>query len=129
MAILVRNLFIFFIILCCLFLAGFFWTIENRLPSRDYSELVRDLAQHNISALVFTGGKVRVTTKSGERYGTTVLDPSGMAAAVEDEAVRISVHEDYTLYYFQGGLFLFALLLAGVIWLSLQGRRNSEGDQ
>ena len=129
MAILVRNLFIFFILLCCLFLAGFFWTIENRLSSRDYSELVRDLAQHNVSAMSFTGTKVRVTTKSGERYGTTVLDPSSMAAAVADDTVSISVHEDYTLYYFQGGLFLFALLLAGVIWFSLQSRRNLEGDQ
>jgi cell division protease FtsH len=129
MAILVRNLFIFFIIICCLLLAGFFWTIENRLPIRDYSELVRDLAQRNVSALSFTGGKVGVTTKTGERYSTTVMNPSGLAAAVVDDTVRITVHEDYTLYYFQGGLFFFALLLGSVIWFSLQGRRGSEGSQ
>ena len=128
MAVLVRNLFIFFIIIFCLLLAGFFWSIENRLPTRDYSELVRDLAQRNVSAMSFTGGKVGVTTKTGERYSTTVMDPSGLAAAVVDDTVRITVHEDYTLYYFQGGLFFFALLLGSVIWFSLQGRRGSEGN-
>ena len=129
MAILVRNLFIFFILIGCLFLAGFLWTIENRLPTRDYSELVRDLAGRNVSALSFTGGKVGVTTNAGERYSTTVIDPSGLAAAVVDNSVRIAVHEDYTLYYFQGGLFFFALLLGSVIWFSLQHSRRSEGDQ
>lgn len=128
MAILVRNLFIFFIVLCCLFLAGFFWAIENRLPSRDYTELVRDLAQQNVAALSFTGGKVRVTTKAGEQYSSTVIDPSGLAAAVADDSVRIAVHEDYTLYYFQGGLFFFALLLLSVIYFSLQGRRRAGDD-
>ena len=128
MAVLVRNLFIFFIIIFCLLLAGFFWSIENRLPTRDYSELVLDLAQRNVSAMSFTGGKVGVTTKTGERYSTMVMDPSGLAAAVVDDTVRITVHEDYTLYYFQGGLFFFALLLGSVIWFSLQGRRGSEGN-
>ncbi len=128
MAIVVRNLFIFFIILGCLLLAGFYWTIENRLESRDYTELVRDLAQQNVAALSFTGGKVRVTTKAGVQYSSTVIDPSGLAAAVADDSVRIAVHEDYTLYYFQGGLFFFALLLLSVIWFSLQGRRRIEDD-
>ncbi len=129
MAVLVRNLFIFFIIIFCLLLAGFFWAIENRLPTRDYSELVRDLAEQNVSALSFTGGKVGVTTKTGERYSATVMDPSGLAGAVVDDTVRITVHEDYTLYYFQGGLFFFALLLGSVIWFSLYGRRGSEGSE
>ncbi len=126
MAILVRNLFIFFIVLGGLLLAGFFWTMENRLPSRDYTELTRDLAQQNVVALDFTGGKVRVMTKEGGQYSTMAIDPSGLAATVADDSVRITVHEDYTLYYFQGGLFFFALLLLSVIWFSLQGRRKSE---
>jgi cell division protease FtsH len=129
MAVLARNLLIFFIIICCVFLAGFFWTIENRLPTRDYSELVADLARQNVSALSFYGGKVGVTTKTGERYSTTVMDPSGLAAAVVNDTVRITVREDYTLYYFQGGLFFFALLLGSVIWFSLYGRRGSEGSE
>ncbi len=128
MAILVRNLFIFFIVLGGLLLAGFFWTMENRLPSRDYTELRGDLARQNVVALDFTGGKVRVRTREGGQYSTMVIDPSGLAAKVADDSVRITVHEDYTLYYFQGGLFFFALLLLSVIWFSLQGRRKTEGE-
>jgi cell division protease FtsH len=128
MAIVIRNLFIFFIVLCCLFMAGFFWTMENKLPTRDYSELLKDLARQDVAALDFTGGKVRVTTKAGEHYSTTVIDPSGLAEAMSDDSVRITVHEDYTLYYFQGGLFFFALLLGCIIWFSLQSRRNADGN-
>ena len=128
MAIVVRNLLIFFIILACFLLGFFFWSIENRLPVRNYTELVQQLAEKNVAALTFTGNKVEVSTKDGVFYVTRVMDPSSLAASVSGGAVRISVNEDYTLYYFQGGLFFFALMLGSVIWFSLQTKRRSDGE-
>lgn len=128
MAILVRNLFIFFIVIFCLLLVWFFQAMENRLPSRDYTELVQDLAQHNVSALDITGEKVRVTTKAGVQYSTRVINPSDLTVERAGDSIKIAVHGDYTLYYFQGGLFFFALLLFAVIWFSLQGKSRSDND-
>ena len=128
MAIVVRNLLIFFIILACFLLGFFSWSIENRLPVRNYTELVQQLAEKNVAALTFTGHKVEVSTKDGGHYITRVMDPSSLAASVSGGAVPITVNEDYTLYYFQGGLFFFALMLGSVIWFSLQTRRRSEGE-
>jgi len=128
MAIVVRNLLVFFIIFACFLLGFFSWSIENRLPVRNYTELVQQLAEKNVAALTFTGHKVEVSTKDGGHYITRVMDPSSLAASVSGGAVPITVNEDYTLYYFQGGLFFFALMLGSVIWFSLQTRRRSEGE-
>jgi len=118
----------FFIILVCFLLGLFFWSIENRLPVRNYTELVQQLAEKNVAALSFTGNKVEVSTRDGGHYVTRVMDPSSLAASVSGGAVPIAVNEDYTLYYFQGGLFFFALMLGSVIWFSLQARRRGEEE-
>ncbi|MGB5232961.1 MAG: ATP-dependent zinc metalloprotease FtsH [Desulfoprunum sp.] len=128
MVIVVRNLLIFFIILVCFLLGLLFWSIENRLPVRNYTELVQQLAEKNVAALSFTGNKVEVSTRDGGHYVTRVMDPSSLAASVSGGAVPIAVNEDYTLYYFQGGLFFFALMLGSVIWFSLQARRRGEEE-
>lgn len=128
MAIVVRNVLIFFVVIFCCFLAFFFWSIENRLPVRNYTELVQQLAENKVTALDFTGSRVEVSTDDGIRYVARVMDPSGLAGSIAGGRVRITVNEDYTLYYFQGGLFFFALLLGSVIWFSLHSRRRTEDE-
>ena len=128
MAIVVRNLLIFFIGIFCCLLAYFFWTMENRLPVRNYTELVQQLADNTVAELDFTGSKVVVRTTDGTRYVTRVMDPSGLAASVAGGRVRISVNEDYSIYYFQGGIVLFGLILGAVIWFSLHARRSAEEE-
>jgi cell division protease FtsH len=124
MAILVRNLFIFFIILACLFLAGIFLTLETRLPARDYSELVEHLNNNEVASIDLTGSRADVDLKSGFRYSTRVPDARRFLADNPAARVRVAYHEDYTLYYFQGGIFAFALALAFVIWLSTSSAKG-----
>jgi cell division protease FtsH len=127
MAILVRNLFIFFIVLSSLFLVGLFLSIEQRLPERDYSEFLQDLKAKAITDIDFTGNKADITLKSGFRYAARVPDVADLTEKIPISTTRITLHEDYTLYYFQGGLFAFALALAFVVWVSFTaGRREQE---
>jgi cell division protease FtsH len=126
MAILVRNLFIFFIILSSLFLVGFFLSIEQRLPERDYSEFLQDLRGKAITDIEFTGNKADITLKSGFRYAARVPDVAALAMEIPISTTRITLHEDYTLYYFQGGLFALALALAFVVWVSISAKKSEQ---
>lgn len=128
MAILVRNLFIFFIVLCCVAMGGIFLVIEKRLPQRDYSEFLQHVKNNEITEVDFTGNRADITVKSGLRYSTQVPDASKLAEDIPFSTTRISFKEDYTLYYFQGGLFVLALALAFVIYISFSARKNEEGS-
>lgn len=127
MAILVRNLFIFFIILSTLFIGGLFLSIEQRLPERDYSEFLRDLRGNEITDIAFTGNKANITIKSGFRYSARVPDVATLTEKISLLDTRVTFHGDYTLYYFQGGLFALALALAFVVWISISAKRTEEG--
>jgi len=126
MAILVRNLFIFFLVLSTLFVGGLFLSIEQRLPERDYSELLQDLRAKEVTDLDFTGNKANITLKSGFRYSARVPDAATIAKEVPLTSTRVIFHADYTLYYFQGGLFALALVLAFIVWISITGKASRE---
>lgn len=126
MALLVRNLFIFFIFLSCVCLVGVFLTIETRLPERDYSELLQNLQEKEINEIDFTGNLAKITLKSGFRYSVRVPNAARLVADIPLSSARINFHEDYTVYYFQGGLFAFGVALAFVIWISITAARNSD---
>ena len=129
MAILVRNLFVFFIILGILFMGGVFLSIEQRLPERDYSQFWQDLRENEIAEVDFIGNKANITIKSGFKYYATVPDSAALAEKIALSNTRVTFHEDYTLYYFQGGLFALALALAFVVWISITTRRNEDGTK
>ncbi|KJS00232.1 MAG: cell division protein FtsH [Desulfobulbaceae bacterium BRH_c16a] len=126
MALLVRNLFIFFIFLSGVFLAGVFLSLETRLPERGYSEVLQNLQEKEIAEIQFTGNLASITLKSGFSYSARVPDAAKLVADIPPSSARISFHEDYTLYYFQGGLFAFGLALAFVIWISITSARNAD---
>jgi len=128
MALLVRNLFILFILLFGTFMVGFFLTLENRLPERDYSEFIQHLSEDSVAGIDFTGNTAKITLNSGVRYVAKVSDASKLVTDFSSHAKRITFHDDYTLYYFQGGIFAFAVILLFVIWTSLAARKN-EGDE
>lgn len=129
MAILVRNLFIFLILLACASMVGVFLTIEKRLPESDYSELLKNLEENSIAAVDFTGNRAAVTLKSGFRYAVYVPDTAILVEEFSRLNARITFHEDYTLYYFQGGLFGLALLLALIVWLSISTQKMTSRRQ
>jgi cell division protease FtsH len=126
MAILVRNLFIFFIVLFSLFMVGFFFNIEKRLPEKEYSEFLQDLRGNAIAEIRFTGNKADITLTSGYRYAARVPDAANLTNEIAVATTRVSFHEDYTLYYFQGGLFALALALVFVVWISFATRKTEE---
>lgn len=128
MAILVRNLFIFLIILACTSMAGFFLILEKRLPEGAYSELLANLREENIASIDFTGNRAEVTLKSGFRYAARVPDAAKLSAEPALAASRITFHKDYSLYFFQGGLFALALGLALVIWISISARKSESSS-
>lgn len=128
MAILVRNLFIFFIVLSTLFMGGVFLSIEQRLPERDYSQFLQDLRENEIAEVDFIGNKANITIKSDFRYYARVPDSAALAEKIALSNTRVTFHEDYTLYYFQGSLFALALALAFVVWISITAKRNQEGS-
>ena len=126
MAILVRNLFIFFIVLCTLFMGGLFLSIEQRLPARDYSELLQDIKDNEVTDVGFTGNVANITLKSGFRYSARVPQAATLIEKFPLPNTRVTFHADYTLYYFQGGLFALALGLAFVVWVSLSAKKTEK---
>ncbi len=126
MAILVRNLFIFFIFLSCVFLLGFFLILETRLPERDYSEFLQNLREKEITEIDVTGNLAKVTLASGFRYSVRVPGAARLVSETPEVSSRINFHEDYTTYYFQGGLFAIGVALAFVIWISITAARNVD---
>jgi cell division protease FtsH len=126
MAILVRNLFILFLVLSTLSIGGLFLSIEKRLPERDYSDFLHDLKGSEVTEIDFTGNKANITVQSGYRYTVMVPDPVAITETFPLANTKIAFHEDYTLYYFQGGLFALALVLAFVVWTSLTVKKNED---
>ena len=131
MAILIRNLFIFALVLAASGLLGLFYSLENRLPTRDFSQLAQDLRANEIVDLQIEGSAINATTRSGLRYRSLVPEPHLLLNQFASSALHIRYRPDYTLYYFQGGLFLFALALASVIWISLATikKRQQEAEK
>lgn len=129
MAILVRNLFIYFILLLCLAAAGFFYTLERRLPETDYSDFIDYLEGGEISKIDFTGNKADILLGSGYRYSVKVADAQKIVSDYPSTTVGIRFHEDYTLYYFQGGLFLLAFVTIFIVWISISASKREDADQ
>jgi len=135
MAILARNLFIFF--LFTVFSGGCYlvWTIEHRLPERNYSEFRYCLTHHDIAEMTFTGNRVVVSHRAGENstnpgftYVTTVPNPEELIAELKDKNIRIIFNRDRSGLILQGVALLYAILLGLVIVLSLSKMRKEEEE-
>lgn len=135
MALLARNLFLFF--LFTVFSAGTYliWTIEHRLPERNYSEFRYCLANHDIADMVFTGNKVKVShrasegsTNPGFTYITTVPNPEELIKELKDKNIRIVFNQDHSDRIFQGVAMLYVILLVLVIVLSMNRIKREEKE-
>jgi cell division protease FtsH len=135
MAILARNLFVFF--LFTIFALGCYlvWTIEHRLPERTYSEFLYCLSHHDISDMTFTGNRVVVSHRAGETsmgpgftYVTTVPNPEQLVVDLQDKNIRISFNKDRSDLILQGLAFLYVILLVLVIVLSLSKIKREEKE-
>jgi cell division protease FtsH len=120
MAILVRNLLIFFIISFIFFIGGLIYHLETRLPQKDYSDLLNDIDQSRVSELTVQNDVVQVTTVDGKRYMTVVQEPAYLVSSWHAGSIRVSYRKDYTEILFFGIGLVFALSLLLVSWLSLK---------
>ncbi|KAF0188110.1 MAG: ATP-dependent metalloprotease [Desulfobulbaceae bacterium] len=133
MAILTRNLFIFF--LFTVFSAGFYvlWTVEHRLPERNYSEFRYCLNHHDISEMIFTGNRVVVSHRAAENstnpgftYITTIPNPEELIAELKDKNIRIIFNQDHSAFILHSLSLLYGAILTLVIVLSLSKMRKEE---
>ncbi len=120
MAILVRNLLIFFIISFALFIGGMIYHLETRLPQKDYSDLLNDIDQGRVTELVVKDDIVQVTTTDSGRYMTVVQEPAYLVSSWHSDSIRVSYRKDYTEMLFFGLGLVFAVSLLLLSWLSLR---------
>ncbi len=120
MAILVRNLLIFFIFSFLFFLGGMIYHLETRLPQKDYSDLLNDIDQNRVVELVVKGDVVQVTTADDKQYMTVVQEPAYMVSGWHAGHIQVSYRKDYTQILFFGIGLAFAVSLLLVSWLSLR---------
>lgn len=130
MALLVRNLLIYFIICFLFFVSGMIYHIETRLPQKDYSDLLNDIDQKKITKLVVQNDVLQVTTKSGEAYTTVVQEPAYLVSNWHSDNIQVSYRKDYSGFVFFGLSLVFVLTLSLVSWLSLKVKdKVSEGSE
>lgn len=135
MALLARNLFLFFLFTA--FSAGVYliWTIEHRLPERNYSQFRYCLSNHDIADMTFTGNKVTVShrvsegsTNPGFTYTTTVPNPEELIKELKDRNIRIVFNQDHTERILQGVVLFYVILLILVVVLSLSRKKRDEKE-
>ena len=126
MAILVRNLLIYFIICFALFISALIYHLETRLVQKDYSDLLKDIDNSIVSEVAIQQDIVEVTTKSGTRYTTVVQEPAYLASSWHAGNIRISYRKDYSSFVFFGTGLVFLTSLFLVSWLSLKAGGKDE---
>ncbi|MGI9537968.1 MAG: ATP-dependent zinc metalloprotease FtsH [Desulfocapsaceae bacterium] len=120
MAILVRNLLIYFIFSFVFFIGGMIYHLETRLAQKDFSDLLNDIDQNRVTQLVVKDDVVQVTTEDGNQYMTVVQEPAYLVSSWHAGSIRVSYRKDYTEILFFGIGLVFAVSLLLVSWLSLR---------
>ena len=120
MAILVRNLLIYFIFCFAFFVGGMIYHLETRLAQKDFSDLLNDIDQDRVTELVVKDDVVQVTTDNGAQYMTVVQEPAYLVSSWHAGSIRVSYRKDYTEILFFGIGLVFAVSLLLVSWLSLR---------
>ena len=129
MAILIRNLFVFFLFTIILGGSYGLWALEHRLRAVSYSEFRYCLHNHDLVSTTFIGNKVIATHKAGDRYETSVPNPEKLISELQDRNIQIKFKKDRSDQIIQGiGLIYVVLLLLTVI-ISLSRRRKQQEEE
>ncbi|MCL2458485.1 MAG: ATP-dependent zinc metalloprotease FtsH [Desulfobulbus sp.] len=126
MAILVRNLFFFclFAVTCASIVL--FWFLEHRLPNQDYSKVIEQLDNDQITKLEITGNSVEFTDRGNHTFMTTVPDVNRFLEKTHGKNIRIVVKEDrFNLIYVTVVAF-FIISFFMVVWWSLRAKEKEE---
>ena len=126
MALLVRNLLIFFLFSVLTLFMALLWFMEHRHPSLDYSELIQRLNNNQIVKLEFTGNRVVFTDPDDHAFVTTVPDVSKFLERVQGQNIRVVVKEDRFNLIYMTVISVFIVMLIMMVWWSLQPKEKEE---
>jgi len=129
MALLVRNLFIFFIITIVFAGSYGFWQLENKLRHVTYSEFRYCMNNHDLVATTFKGNKVIAEHAAGDKYSTNVPNPEKLISELQDRNIRIIFEKDRSELIFQAIAIIYILLLLITIIISLSKKKKIEEEE
>ncbi len=128
MAILVRNLFIFFLFTVITGGIYGFWHIEHKLRHVSYSEFRYCMNNHDLVETTFKGNKVIAKHKAGDAYSTNVPNPEKLISELQDRNIKITFEKDRSELIFQAVAIIYILLLLITIVISLSKKKKMEDD-
>ncbi len=128
MAILVRNLILFFLFTILLALSYGIWNVEHKLRTVNYSEFRYCLANHHIAQITFIGNKVEVRHVDGDSYETIVPNAEKLITELQDKNIQIVFEKDRSDQLVQGIALLYIILLALTVIVSLSKKKKSEDE-
>jgi len=128
MALLVRNLFIFFLVTVLCMLTSLFWFLESRPPSQDYSKVIERLNNNEITKFEFTGNRVTFTDRGNQSFITTIPDVNNFLERIHDENIQIVVKEDRFNLIYMTVVSVFVVIFIMVVWLSLKTKEKEKEE-
>ena len=129
MAILVRNLFIFFIVSIVFGASYGFWQIENKVEHVSYSDFRHRLDNHDLITITFTGKKIVAKNGAGDKYSTNVPNPEKLISELQKKDIQIYIESDRSMLIFQAGVITYILLLLITIVISLSQKKKTEKEE
>jgi len=126
MAILVRNLILFFLFTILLILGYGIWNVEHTFRTVNYSEFRYCLAHHKLATITFIGNKVIAQHEDGDSYETTVPDPEKLISELQEKNIQIIFKKDRSDQIFQGIALVYIILLSLTVVISLSKKKKIE---
>ncbi len=129
MAILIRNLFIFFIFTIIFGGSYSLYLLEHRLRTVSYSEFRYCLAHHDLVSMTFIGNKVIATHRGGDQYQTSVPNPEKLISELQDKNIHIKFKKDRSDQILNGVALVYVVLLLLTVVISLSKKRKLEEEE
>ncbi len=129
MAILIRNLFVFFLFTIILGGSYGLWVLEHRLRTVSYSEFRYCLLNHDLVSTTFIGNRVIATHKAGDQYETSVPNPEKLISELQAHNIQIKFKKDRSEQVFQGIALLYVVFLLLTVIISLSRKRKLEEEE
>ncbi len=129
MAILIRNLFIFFL-LTVLVGGGFgLWKLQHKLRTVTYTEFRHCLVNHDLASITFIGNKVIAQHEAGDSYETTVPNAEELISELQDKDIQIIFKKDRTEVIFQAISLIYIIFLILTVIFSWSKKNKLEEEK
>lgn len=128
MAILIRNLFIFFLFTALLVISFGIWKLEHKLRTVTYSEFRYCLSNHDLAAITFIDNRVIAQHEDGDRYETTVPNAEKLISELQERNIQIIFKKDRSELILQGIALIYIILLVLTVIISLSRKRKLEEE-